>query len=659
MPDLRALVLRAPAPDRLPHDDDDEALRALVEEVTRLDLDLETLAATLAEFSVRYERALAEVFQDLGAAERLLGRLRGLEGGLYRLAEALDRGDLDPGDLDPGDPAAPAAGAVAEPAAPPPAVTDAAADDTATAGAPSGPEPGAPPDAATAAQAAAGADLAAPAIKRLYRRLARLLHPDLGPDGDRDRLSELMARANAAYARGDLTSLTILAEQVGAGDPAGDLTPEERGAYRAQRMEALSRIASSLAREREQLLRSDTRRLWEDAHWRGGGGGGGDPLEAYFEDTRRELREEEAAAYAEVVFRMEQLARAAANLTRARESVMANIVKTGPGDVARAFDPLRETALVRLAASRLGRRRAGPAARELAQALETTAAGAPWEAALTLLAFFAEDAGARPPDALQTPAAWGERWQTVRAAWPAAPELPRLLAHLPRHLTLGARRQGDDVVAGPQLASEDLVEGVRLALANATSGDDLGGGAAGGAGTPLARVARTVLADLGPRGACAVCGPAVGARHLLRTRGLDEQHGLVCCGCGAVLRSYWRYGAVEGLEALAPHALALGLVSEVTAALGGTTIGFQLLPDERRALTAEALCRRFAQLYLAPNDLALAAEAITLWGPAGALSAGAPLPGEGLRFAVAGGAGTTAEELLELLRVRIERRFRP
>ena len=57
---------------------------------------------------------------------------------------------------------------------------------------------------------------------------------------------------------------------------------------------------------------------------------------------------------------------------------------------------------------------------------------------------------------------------------------------------------------------------------------------------------------------------------------------------------------MDGQEALSPHARALGLVAEVTVGLSGTSIGFQMLPEEAVALTAERLRRRFAELYLDP-----------------------------------------------------------
>jgi hypothetical protein len=323
---------------------------------------------------------------------------------------------------------------------------------------------------------------------------------------------------------------------------------------------------------------------------------------------------------------------------------MTKIVKRGPTGARRAFDPLAEGELVRMGAARLERRHATAEARALARTLEEIAGGAPWEVALTLLAFFAEDAGGRPPQSLAGAEGWAATWERLRPRWPAAPELPRLLARLPRHLAVGARSQGDAVVAGLQLAEAELAAGVRIALERAAVAD----------------IARAVLAALGPEERCEGCGAAGPALHLLRTRGLDERHGLACAGCGAVLRSYWRYGAVDGLEALAPHALRLGLVAEVTVQLGGTAIGFQMLPAERERLTAERLRRRFVDLYLAPYDVAMPADALAVAGPGGRLDAGARVgAAKRLRLAVDPEAGTTEEELLELLRGRIERRFRP
>jgi hypothetical protein len=146
------------------------------------------------------------------------------------------------------------------------------------------------------------------------------------------------------------------------------------------------------------------------------------------------------------------------------------------------------------------------------------------------------------------------------------------------------------VLAGLQLASEDLVAGVAMALERPA----------------VAEIGAAVLAALGPVETCPGCKEVGPARHLHRTRGLDTLHGLVCAGCGAVLRSYWRYGE------------------------------------------------------LAPYEVTLVPSAVQVVAEDGPLGPGARLAGHGrLELAPAPDAGVTGPELLELLRARIERRFRP
>lgn len=636
---MRAIVPVAPAPpDReaglerrdgaasAPDADAEARLRETVAEVTRLDGEVEALSEALADFARRWERAVGDAFADLGAAERLAGRLQRLEDGLEQLAAALRAGGVAPRSRRRRRPGRGSRGG--EPREPP--RPDGDDGDGEVAAADAGPNP---PDEA--------AELLPEELqlKRLYRRLARVLHPDLAQgDTERARLGDLMARANAAYERGDLTALEVMAAKVGAGEPPGEVSPEERRASLERRTATLARIAASLARERDRLARSDTNRLREEARRREAAG------EDWLAATRRELADEVDAAYADARARLARLTHAARDVARARSAAMKDLEKRGPTGARRAFDPLRESELVRLGAARLARSRATAEARELARTLEARAAEAPAEVALTLLAFFAEDAGGRPPDALATADGWAERWDRLRAAWPGTPELARALARLPRWLAVGARAQGDGVVAGVQLADAGLAAGVRIALGRAAVG----------------RLARDVLAALGPEVACASCGARGAGLHLLRTRGLDELNGVVCGRCGAVLRSYWRYGEADGLEALAPHALALGLVAEASAQLAGTAVGFQMLPAEREALTAAQLRRRFVELYLAPYEVDLPATQLGLAAGRTALPPGARVaPGDRLRFTLERDAGMTAEELLELLRARIERRFRP
>ncbi|ACL64178.1 heat shock protein DnaJ domain protein [Anaeromyxobacter dehalogenans 2CP-1] len=615
-PRERALGLaRLPAPPPGPADAAEARLRALLDDIGALDRELEACSAELAAFAHRWERALGDAFAELAAAERLVRTLQALEDGLAALAERLRSG------------------------APP----ERPRRDRRRAAPP--PPDGDPSDAGGRAPAGAGEggeleplEDEAAALKRLYRRLARLLHPDLARDaGEEARRSGLMAHVNAAYARGDLAGLQVIAERLGAGEVVEGIDEAERLARIERRIETLRRIAASLARERDRLRASDTERLRAEAERRRAAGGD------LVEETRAELAADAEAARADARARLSRAAAAAAELSRARRKAMDGIERRGPTGARRAFDPLGESALVRQGAARLERRSASAEARALARALEDAARAAPWEVALTCLAFFAEEGGRRVPEAMATAAALEARWDALRAGWPGAPDLGRMLARLPRHLVVGAREGGGEVHAGVQLAAADLAAGVRIALDRPA----------------VAEVARAVLAALGPEEACPRCRARGPARHLYRTRGLDALHGIACAACGAVLRSYWRYGEVDGLEALAPHALRLGLVAEVTAALAGTAIGFQLLPAEAEALTAERLRRRFAELYLGPCEVDLAPAAVQVLGDGGPLGKGARVRGRGpLRLAVAAGAGTTAEELLELLRSRIERRFR-
>ncbi|HUL58024.1 MAG TPA: J domain-containing protein [Anaeromyxobacteraceae bacterium] len=602
-------------------------LAAVLAEVTDLDAALESLTAALGEFSRRYERELAAAFAELGEAERVVRRLQALEDEVARLAERFRAGGLAPASRRRVRRArrarrsagreerwAEAGGAEAgEPADGPP--TQAGGDDAE------------PPE----------VEPEAVALKRLYRRLARILHPDLARDaGEAVRLGELMARVNAAYGRRDRTALEVMAERVGAGEPPGDLSEAERLEHLERRIANLARIAASLRREESRLQATRTFRLRDEALRREAG------ARDYFEETRTELGEEAAAARADTLQRLGRLVKAARDLSRARKGAMSRIVKRGPTGARRVFDPLDESDLVRRGAAHLERQRATGPARELARRLEETASSAPWEAALTLMAFFAEAAGPRPPESLATAEGWAERWDLVRAPWPGAPDLARALGRLPRHLEVGLRSRPDDVHAGVQLAAPELGAGVRIALERPS----------------FAALGRGVLAALGPVERCAACRREGVAVHLLRTRGLDELNGLVCPGCGAVLRSYWRYGEAEGLEALAPFALELGLVAEQPVRLAGATLGFQLLPDERASLTAGQVRRRFAELYLAPYQVDLVPERVRVTAGGAALPAGARVAGHRLAFALDRDAGMTAEELLEVLRARIERRFR-
>ena len=283
----------------------------------------------------------------------------------------------------------------------------------------------------------------------------------------------------------------------------------------------------------------------------------------------------------------------------------------------------------------------GAAARALARWLERAAVHEPASAALTLLAFLAEEVE-RPAPPLASTRALQERWELLRASLPGAPALERSLAAAPPHLELGLRLAGGELRFGLQLTAAGLASGVRRALRKA----------------PVRRLARAVLASLGPRAACPRCGDVL-AVHVARLSGVDEVHGLACPRCGEVLRSYLRFGPPEGLEGLAGVAARVGLTAVARLRLGQTLLAFGMLPSERAALTASALLERLDRLCLAPLQLDLPPGALALRAGRRLLLPHEPVPRRGaLSVAATRLAGRPIGSLAAQLRGRIARRFR-
>lgn len=317
---------------------------------------------------------------------------------------------------------------------------------------------------------------------------------------------------------------------------------------------------------------------------------------------------------------------------------MDRLARRGPTGALRPFDPLAESPLVRRGALLLETSRAGPAARDLARRLEElSAAEPPWEAALTLLAFLSEAAGT-PPESLMSAEGLAAVW---KEAGGEAPDLARALSRLPRHLALGMRAAARELPFGIHLAAPELAAGVKLALGSQR----------------VREVARRVLAALGPAMRCRRCRRARRALHLLRLRGPDEVHGLVCPACGEILRSYWSYGEPGGLEALAPVALETGLVAEVALRFAGAPLALELLPAERARLTGGALRQRIADLLFAPYRIDVEPGRLRILAGRRELGARERVP-EARLSATLAGAGTSDAEALELVRSRVERRFR-
>ena len=197
-------------------------------------------------------------------------------------------------------------------------------------------------------------------------------------------------------------------------------------------------------------------------------------------------------------------------------------------------------------------------------------------------------------------------------------------------------------MAGLQLAGSELAPGVRRALAD----------------EHVRALAARVLLALGPRERCRRCEVEVYAVHLLRVRGLDEVHGLACPGCGGVLRTFYRYGPLEGLAALVPLAVDLGLLSEQVVRVGRSSVTLQMLPVERGRLTARALLRRLRELCLTPHGIEPPPSTLRLRVGGAVLPAGARVPEEARVELVAGAGALPARELARAIHDGAKRRFK-
>ena len=630
-----ALLRVAPPPEESPLRRAELRLKELLAEIDTLDTELDSLSGELQRFARAYEDALSASFEEVSHSERLLRRLRNLQDAAVALIRLLERPPEPPS---------------AEPQPPPPRTTPTSAAQ-ARASEDDAEETDFPEDEDAFEQEALPEDTEpteddvqaeredeAVVLKRLHRRLARLLHPDLAQsDEERTRLDALMARVNVAYEGGDRTTLELIAAKVGAGDTVDALSDEERLAHLERRIRILSTAAHSLRQQRESLRSTATARLHEEAKRRAAND------RDYLAETREEMAEEVRSLGQDARARMRQLERAARTLSSLRNKRMSTLAENGKGRKLRAFDPVLESPLVRQGLVRLERQRASSAARELARRLEDAVSQEPWQVALTLMAFFAEAAG-RPPPGLDTSEAWGERYELLRElGLKDAPTYDQALTRLPRHLELGMRAMKKEVRFGLQLRETELLAAVPLALQRADVAD----------------LGRSVLAVIGPQEQCKRCGEEVLLQHLLRTRGLDELNGLLCPLCAHVQKSYWLYSRSEGQESLLPHALRLGTVVEQVVRLGGKSVGFQFLPEEREALTTAGLRQRFVDLYVQPYGLEFDAAHLRLSQGGKVLDAEAPVGKGTVKLELAPEAEKSEKEVLELLRSRIERRFRP
>jgi hypothetical protein len=144
-------------------------------------------------------------------------------------------------------------------------------------------------------------------IKVVYRKLALRFHPDkAGDDAERQRLHEIMAAINQAYADGDLDVLILYVEQAEKEDRLKLETPFEKLERLKQEAQKLTGMLAGLCEERTKIRETDTWRLKCQVDKKREEGG--DLLAELTRRLRNEIKQKEAMLE-ELVGRYRQLMR--------------------------------------------------------------------------------------------------------------------------------------------------------------------------------------------------------------------------------------------------------------------------------------------------------------------------------------------------------------
>jgi hypothetical protein len=567
--------------------------------VATLDLDIETLRATLSVFDARAQGALRELH---ARHARVAGVLRHLE----RWVELLEH--------------APRTDVVAR----------AKRLETRRARqlkgeAPAETEPGLAPVAVDK-----GIEL-----KSLYRRLARRHHPDLAQNEEEQcRAAGLMARINALYRAGDLGGLQALLDQtLGAESAEEGLTLEREVALLEARCARFRQVLAGLEDELSALAACPTALLWREVSAREAAG-----LEP-FSALRRELGERTARAYEDVGALAHALEEAVRRYNRTAQELSPQKSRS----LGAVFDARSRQALARWTLAGLAALRASPAARRRADWLVAKVVEQPALVRLVLFTYAAE----LVPQGLETLATLEELRPRFEAASGArAGRLEEVLVEAVELLEFGIRRAGPRTVqTGLRFRDGALAEAVPLALRSHA----------------LRAEFRRVLATLGERTDCAHCGAEVFSIPLYRLRGLDDLHAAVCPACGQVLKSYWMPRGKDVQAVLNEAFLDLELLTECTFRLGRASVSTQLLPAQLETLTVGELKHRFFEDVLARHGVDVRAKQVRLLhgrSPVPERRLLADCQSRVFSVAFLPGTKVSLADALEQVRFRIRARFR-
>lgn len=112
-------------------------------------------------------------------------------------------------------------------------------------------------------------DMSAADVKSLYRKLAKVLHPDAAPENPR--AAEMFALLNASYMNKDVVTLEYLKVEFLGEDESGNNLPEENPVQKLERLEqeydAIRNAADRARIEKHELATSPAYKLQQHVCW--------------------------------------------------------------------------------------------------------------------------------------------------------------------------------------------------------------------------------------------------------------------------------------------------------------------------------------------------------------------------------------------------------
>lgn len=477
-------------------------------------------------------------------------------------------------------------------------------------------------------------------LKEAYRNLARRYHPDLSrTEEERLTNSRMMARINALYKAGDLERLVAMAHQAqGAEIEDPELPVEEQVKILSGRLRWFEAVLQNLVEERTALERSPTCEMMRNVEQAQAAG------KDLIDELKAELADRVQSAYAGIRQAVSLLENQVSDFNRKGAEGRPLTTRRKGESLQRVFDPFADKRLVRLGLDQLDELEVSRSGRQMAQWVEQTAQSDPAVVRLLLLTYCTE-LSPFPLKGLESYEDLLFRFEHLNRKLPQPTTLEEVLVRNDDLVEFGVRRATDKVVhTGLRFRNTDIREGVMVSLK----------------AFPVRRLLREVLGVLSVYSDCPACNQKMFEVPLYRLRGIDHLRATVCPACGHTLSSYWMPKGTDVQAVLNQAYLDFELISEWAFTLGRASVAMQLVPVQVDALTVGDLKQRLVQDIFARHDIEISRSVVQLRQADKRVSEATPLAELDeqtfvVRFTEA--APHDEAEALEMVRHRIRTRF--